>query len=89
VDQGYGGVDVVTEVTKGICGPAESAGVIASIAKSLSASDRLVSGTRMAVLGGFPTFAPRLSDDEVAPIAAVRRTSGTDRADPSAGRPDR
>jgi hypothetical protein len=39
-------------------------------------------------LGGFPTFAP--PDDKVAPIAAVRWTSGTDRAaDPSAGRPDR
>ena len=39
----------------------------------------------MTAQGGFQTFAPRLSDDKVVPIAAARRTRGTDRAaDPSA-----
>src|ERR1700730_5422620 len=47
----------------------------------------VVVAVEMSAAGGFPTFAP--PDDTVAPIAAVRWTSGTDRAaDPSAGRPE-
>src|ERR1700730_2067412 len=49
--QGYGSVDVLTEVTKGIRGPAESNSVVATLAKSLSGTIDAFSAICLGVIG--------------------------------------